>query len=82
MGDSVTTPFPYWLDHAIIAVAGQMGLFLFGLPLWIGGFIMSGFYLVREFAQYASGIRHKGRFDYEGAIAPAIATAIIALIAP
>ena len=78
----MTTPFPYWIDHALIAIAGQMGLFLLGVPLWAGAFVMSGFYLSREFVQYASGIRHKGRFDYEGAIAPIIATAIIALIAP
>jgi hypothetical protein len=76
----MTTPFPYWLDHALIAIIGQGILYLAGAPLWAGAIIMSGFYLIREFVQYATGIRHNGRFDYEGAIAPIIATAIIAML--
>lgn len=76
----MTTPFPYWLDHALIALAIQMSLFLFGVPLWLGGTFASGFYIAREFAQYATGKRHKGRFDYEGAIAPVITTAIVVFL--
>lgn len=76
------TPW-HWLDHALLASA--VGIVANGVlpicPFMI--YLGSAIWGVREFYQYfIQGKRHKGRFDYEGFIAPVLAGVFLDAIIP
>lgn len=71
---NLTCPLPYYLCHAIIALA-------IALVLWpitgIYGGLMTGvaFYAGRELVQWQSGLP----FDWKGIASPAIVNAVVGL---